>query len=281
MNKIHITNLILTELLSLQWDAFYPSSITITVFIITSVAVLYFLFPKVRFLKKYKSEYIAQSEAIKLERQRISEELHDELGSGLSAVKLYAELAAKNNAEITELGELNDMINDISVKINDIIWTTSTENDQFDNVIFYIQDQLAKLFRHSAINFESILPEEIPFLRIKSESRRDIYLLAKEIAHNTLKHSQAEKVILEIIISPEVITLMIKDDGKGFDPVAKEKAGMGLSSINNRVKRLNSSLTIENYKCTKVLINIPILDNFYPEIEVPKSTYIFSFWNKN
>jgi len=196
-------------------------------------------------------------------------------------VKLYSELTTKKYAEISEIAELNEMIHDISVKINDIIWTTSTENDQFDSVIFYIQEQLAKLFRHSHINFESILPEEIPFLRIKSESRRNFYLLAKEIAHNSLKHSHAEKISLEISLSDENITLIIKDDGQGFDPVAKEKAGMGLASINHRVARLNGNLTIENYKGTKVIVIVPISDNFYPEVIFNEDKYTFSFWKRD
>ena len=233
--------------------------------IITSalLMLIWILLPKNMVWKKHKSEYIEQSTAIKLERQRISEELHDELGSGLSAVKLYSELATKNNNEIVELKELSDMIKELSVKINDIIWTTSTENDQFDSVIFYMQEQLSKLFKHSNIHFESNLPDLIPFLQIKSESRRDFYLMAKEIAHNALKHSLATRILFEIEILNDTIVLVIKDNGKGFDPLTNGNAGMGLASINNRVKRLDGALKIENYKGTKVRVEIPISGNFY------------------
>jgi len=248
--------------------------------ILVSMIVVLIFFPKNKFLRKYKSEYLAQSQAIKLERQRISEELHDELGSGLSAIKLYSELLSKNHTEIPELKEINMMIKDISIKINDIIWTTSTENDQFDSVIFYIDEQLAKLFKHSDINFKSKLPEHIPFLKIKSESRRNFYLLAKEIAHNTLKHSNASKVSLELMIAEDMITLVIKDNGKGFDPISNGNVGMGLSNIRLRVKRLNGSLTIENYKGSKVTVNMPISDNFYQEIKKANPTFFSRLLDK-
>ncbi|AZI25186.1 hypothetical protein EA772_07425 [Pedobacter sp. G11] len=228
-----------------------------------------------------KNEYIEQSKAIKLERQRISSELHDELGSGLSAIKLYSELASKKRSEIHEFRELNEMIKDISTKINDIIWTTSTENDQLDSVIFFIQEQLSKLFRYSDIKFSSALPEYIPQLKTKSESRRDLYLLAKEIAHNALKHSEADIISLNISIFKENITIVIKDNGNGFDPLKVGNVGMGLKNINTRVKRLNGTLTIENYKGTKISVSIPILNNFYKEVsngEINKPT---KWWRMN
>lgn len=258
---------------------FVPWLIAIMIFFALLIVIVT-LSPKSRFLKKHKSEYLAQSQAIKLERQRISEELHDELGSGLAAIKLYSDLLTKKHTEIVEIKEINEMINEISLKINDIIWTTSTENDHLDNLIFYINDQLAKLFKHSNIIFKSILPENIPTLKIKSESRRNFYLLAKEIAHNALKHSNATKISMEITVSEEIITLIIKDNGKGFDPLAKSNVGMGLTNIHARIKRLNGVLTIENYRGTKVLVTVPILDNFYTEVRKEKQSRISRIWNK-
>ena len=157
------------------------------------------------------------------------------------------------------------MVKEISSKINDIIWTTSTENDRLDSVIFYIQEQIGKLLKHSDIKFTSELPEIIPELKIKSESRRDFYLLSKEIAHNALKHAHASEISLHILIINEVIVMNIRDNGKGFDPFVIKNNGMGLSNINHRIARLGGSLTIENYKGTKVIVNIPIIGNFYDE----------------
>ena len=66
-------------------------------------ATVYILLKKYNPISDQKNEYKAQSQAIKMERQRISSELHDELGSGLSAIKLYSELAARNKPEIAEI----------------------------------------------------------------------------------------------------------------------------------------------------------------------------------
>lgn len=270
MSSLTLTNgiyfLLSTENLSLFYDH-WPFIIALIIFlpIITVIS-----FRKNKFFQRSKNEYLLESHAIKIERQRISAELHDELGSGLSAIKLFAELATQKHSEIEEFRDLNEMIKEISLKINDIIWTTSTENDQLDSVIFFMEEQLSKLFKHSPIVFKSKMPEVIPFLKIRSESRRNFYLLAKEIGHNTLKHSNATKISMELNINDEAIILMIKDNGKGFDPLGKSKVGMGLSNMNSRVKRLNGQLTIENYKGTKITVSIPIVDNFYQHFNETK-----------
>ncbi|MCX2473251.1 histidine kinase [Pedobacter sp. MC2016-05] len=255
-----------TENFSILYDH-WPFILSLIIFLPLLTIVI---FRKNKFFLRYKNEYLLESQAIKIERQRISAELHDELGSGLSAIKLFAELATQKHSDIVEFKELNEMIKEISLKINDIIWTTSTENDQLDSVIFYMEEQLSKLFKHSAIIFKSKMPELIPFLKIRSESRRNFYLLAKEIGHNTLKHSKATKVSMELNINDETISLIIKDNGKGFDPVGKSKVGMGLSNMNSRVKRLNGQLTIENYKGTKITVSFPIADNFYQQLDETK-----------
>ncbi|WP_316796896.1 sensor histidine kinase [Pedobacter agri] len=248
---VHISSFQIAVLLSILLSSI------IAIYLILS------LFRRRKFGASYRNEYFAQSQSIKLERQRISSELHDELGSGLSAIKLYAELSTKRRPEIEELLTLNIMIKEISVKINDIIWTTSTENDQLDVVLFYIQEQIHQMFKFTEINVESNLPEVIPVLKIKSESRRDIYLLAKEIAHNSLKHAHANTIYFSVSLTQETLSLTIRDDGEGFDPLTSKSNGMGLTNMKVRAERLKAKLTIENYKGTKIIINIPFEGNFY------------------
>ena len=234
-----------------------------SVIIVLIGIIIYILLKNRTYRNKFDSKYSAQNEFIKLERQRISGEIHDEVGSGLSAIKLYAELSARNKPNIEEVRQLSDMINDISEKINEVIWSTNSDNDSLINIIYYIEEQIRKLFEHSGIKFEGNLPNDIPEITIKSQSRRDFYLLAKEIAHNAIKHSQATEVKLNIDISNGIILLNIKDNGLGFDPNSKKVKGMGLSNIKLRTQKLKGTLKIENYKGTAILVKIPIDKNVF------------------
>ncbi|WP_165501364.1 sensor histidine kinase [Pedobacter psychrodurus] len=198
---------------------------------------------------------------IKAERDRISGEIHDDIGSGLTAIKLYAEYAARTKPDIPELKNMEGMISDITVKIREIIWSSNTDSDNLESLIYFIDEQIRKLFEHTDIIFTSELPEFIPVIELESQSRRDCYLIAKEIGHNVLKHSQASEVKLLIELEKDQLIFSIKDNGIGFDPAGQKSTGLGMENIRIRTERLKAGLIIENYRGTRIRINIPMKHN--------------------
>ncbi|MCX2574866.1 sensor histidine kinase [Pedobacter sandarakinus] len=223
-----------------------------------------FIFLTIRFYRlanRYKKRFINQNKLIKAERDRISSEIHDEIGSGLTGLKLYSEISARLRPEIGELKTIDTMIREISLKIKEIIWSSNANSDYLESLIYFIEEQVRKLFEHTPIKFRAELPEIIPHLELESQSRRDCYLIAKEIAHNVVKHAQATEVLLLIEIEKEQLILSIKDNGIGFDPANVKSSGMGINNIKTRTERLKAGLIIENYKGTRMRINIPMKHN--------------------
>ncbi|TCD01984.1 hypothetical protein EZ449_19500 [Pedobacter frigidisoli] len=212
-------------------------------------------------LSTYKDKLNFQNEFIKSERERISGEIHDEIGSGLTALKLYTELASRTRPDVEEMQKIRGMVNEVSEKINEIIWSTNAQSDELEDLLYYIEGQIRKLFELTTISFSSELPELIPNYVINSQSRKECYLLVKEIAHNILKHAAATKVKLTIDIDNDNLLISIKDDGIGFDPDKSEGLGKGLHNIRQRTDRLKGTLIIESYKGTLVNIKIPLKVN--------------------
>jgi len=211
--------------------------------------------------KKLKRKYKNQAVLIKAERDRISGELHDEIGSGLTAIKLYAEHAARLRPDVAELKVVERMISESALKIREIIWSSNTDSDHLESLIYFIDEQIRKLFDHTNITFSAVLPESIPAIELESQSRRDCYLIAKEIGHNVLKHANASTVKLLIEVEKDQLILSIKDNGIGFDPGHHKSSGVGMENIRIRAERLKAGLIIENYKGTRVRINIPLKYN--------------------
>lgn len=211
--------------------------------------------------RKYQRKYKNQAVLIKNERDRISGELHDEIGSGLTAIKLYAEHASRSRPDIPELGELEGLVSETAVKIREIIWSSNTDSDNLESLIYFIDEQIKKLFEHTDIIFSSDLPEYIPLIELESQSRTDCYLIVKEIAHNILKHANASTARLLIEIEKDQLIVSLKDNGIGFDPALQKSAGVGMDNIRVRAERLRAGLIIENYKGTRVRINIPMKHN--------------------
>ncbi|RZL39897.1 MAG: hypothetical protein EOO93_31595, partial [Pedobacter sp.] len=218
--------------------------------------------------------YIEQKKYIDAERQRISSEMHDEIGAGLSAIKLFSEVASKNRKDVDEIRQINVMINEMADKINEIIWSTNAESDNLESLFDFIEGQSRKLFEHSSITFTASMPNDIPDVIITSQIRRNNYLLIKEVVHNALKHSKATTVHLGISISNGLVIYSIKDNGIGFDPNVTKINAMGLSNIKLRIERLKGSLIIENYKGTGILIKIP-LEGMIMKFEKKRFGWIF------
>ncbi|MCZ4244155.1 sensor histidine kinase [Pedobacter punctiformis] len=239
-------------------EKWWPEILIFTGFILLLAYVVY------RNYAFSKSKYFEQQKFIKLERQRISGEIHDEIGAGISAIKLYAELATKKREDVDEIKQINIMINELALKINEIVWSTNAESDDLESLLYYIEEQTRNLFKHSEIIFEASIPQNIPNLAMDSQSRRNCYLLVKEVAHNTIKHSKAKKVKLEIVIQNGIIIFSIKDDGIGFDPNLTKINSMGLTNVKQRIEKLKGELVIENYKGTEILIRIPLEGNVAP-----------------
>lgn len=231
---------------------------TVFVFVCISAMLSYILISYNINELNLKKAFVAQQESIKLERQRISSEIHDDIGSGLFAIQLFADLATKKRNDVAEIGQINEMVIGMADKIREIIWSTNAENDNLENLLYYIQFQVTRLFEYSGINFTSTIPDDIVTLTVSSQSRKNIFLIVKELAHNAIKHSKATDVDLTITIDDALLVFMLKDNGIGFNPAVKKMQAMGLENIKQRLAQLNGSLLVKNENGTLVIVKIPM-----------------------
>lgn len=221
--------------------------------------IIFYLTKKNTKLKKYSQDiFLQQQQFLRQERQRISGEIHDDIGSGLFAIQLFADLASKKRTDVEEIKQISEMVNEMSEKINEIIWSTNTESDHLENLLYYIEHQTIKLFEYTEINFAPNFPLNAPDLVINSQSRRNIYLLVKEIVYNAIKHARATHVSLNVTISNGLLIFEIKDNGIGFNPNEVRQNARGLKNIKARIEKLEGNLIVENYKGTIVMVKIPL-----------------------
>ncbi|HEY9362307.1 MAG TPA: histidine kinase, partial [Chitinophagaceae bacterium] len=133
--------------------------------------------------------YKAQQE----ERNRISVDMHDELGSGITAIRLMSEIAKKKmtGAIPKEIDRISNSANDLLNKMNAIIWSMNSRNDTVDNLVSYIRTYALEYFENTTIVTRVNSPEEIPCTELTGDKRRNIFLCVKETLNNLVKHSQA------------------------------------------------------------------------------------------
>lgn len=253
------TTLSFTSLLEQVIVVLYQFSVqNIVILTLISVLFCYVFFNFYNARRVYLKKILRQKQFIRAERQRISAEIHDEIGSGLTALKLYTELAVRRNPDVEEISKIDLMIGEVSSKIDEIVWSTDSTGDYLDNLIYFMSDKIKMLFIHSKIDFKCELPQHIPSRIVDGHTRRECYLLVKEIAHNALKHSEAKEVSLTIAIHIDELLIAVKDNGKGFDLNQTGYSGMGMKNIKSRTERLNGNIIVENYKGTQVYLRVPL-----------------------
>ena len=190
------------------------------------------------------------------ERNRISAEMHDDLGAGITTIRLYSELAKKRmgNKVIPEIEKISSSANELINNMNTIIWTMSSSNDSLHNMIAYLRNYALEYFEDTGINCIINVEENIPDTIVIGERRRNVFLVIKEILNNIIKHAQATEVKITLKIENGYLALEIHDNGIGINLDNLRKFGNGLINIKKRMEEMQIEFTIANKHGTIVTL---------------------------
>jgi signal transduction histidine kinase len=207
--------------------------------------------------RKLESKVDEIQRAIIEERRRISSELHDDLGTNLSAIALMSGVMKQDLH--TERAERISIIAQQSLdKINEIVWSLNPKNDNLDNLIVFIRKYAMEYFEPTTIRCTVKLPNEIPNSLIKGEHRRNVFFAVKEALYNIIKHAEATEVELIFSVKNNVLFVVIHDNGRGIPVGELNRFGNGLNNMQNRMKNINGNFNIENHEGTKITITVPV-----------------------
>jgi len=182
------------------------------------------------------------------ERNRISADMHDDLGAGMTSIRLYSELAKGRfkDSVVPELDKISSSANELIDNMNAIIWSMSSNNDSLQNMIAYIRSYSIEYLENTGIKPLVTIPENVPDLVINGTIRRNIFLVIKEALQNVVKHSNATEVVITMSKEPEGFSLVIHDNGKGIDFENLRPHSNGLKNMQKRMQDINLDFKIEN-----------------------------------
>ncbi|MFN0275118.1 MAG: tetratricopeptide repeat protein [Chitinophagales bacterium] len=195
-------------------------------------------------------------------RNNIALDLHDEVGSSLSSIKMLSEIASLQNENKGQLDEILKKINsnakETAEKMHDIIWMINPKHDQLENILERMEKFLFEMCSPKGIRFE--FKKDIKeILKLNMQQRKDLLLIFKEAVNNAVKYANAKKITAEIIHANHHIQLTIQDDGKGFDSNVIQP-GNGLDNMKVRTTELKGSIQIESKPGagTNISVRIPL-----------------------
>lgn len=207
---------------------------------------------------------LEKQKAVLEERERISKDIHDDLGSGLSKISILSELAqhSGNTDDFTrrQLEKISASSHELIDNMGDLIWLNNPANDSLLKLFSHMREHLSAVFEGTGIQFKISLPDIHGDVPVASQWRRNIFLAAKEAVHNIVKHANANAASLEVVYEGHFLKMKIADDGKGFLAEEKKHAGYGLTNIRGRVESCGGTLKIDSGpgKGTVLWIELPL-----------------------
>lgn len=212
--------------------------------------------------------YLEQEKAInqkmlmteEAERKRISRELHDDIGAGLTRITLMSDVAKnKTHVSAKEIEEIAQTCRKLVGNMGEIVWSLNPENNSLELLIAFMREELHKLLEYAAINYSLLLPDFSNSIKLSNEQRRNILLVTKEAVNNAVKYSRAKNIIVDASLLNDNLNISITDDGCGFDEnTARE--GNGLRNIRQRINEINGSISFNSIKekGTNVQFSVPV-----------------------
>ena len=191
------------------------------------------------------------------ERNRISADMHDDLGSGITAIRLYSELAKSRIGEeaVPEMQKISSSANELLNNMNAIIWTMNSSNDSLENMVAYIRSYAQEYLDNTGIECRFDIEETLPEMAVSGQIRRNVFLVIKETLNNILKHSKATVVHIRFFKKYDGLSLTIHDNGVGIDFSNLRRFGNGLNNMKKRMEEMNIDFSIVNSKGTLVILH--------------------------
>jgi signal transduction histidine kinase len=183
---------------------------------------------------------LKREEALHHERARISRDIHDDLGNGLSVVATLSELAhadVEKESAHKRLDQIYDVANELARNVDEIVWAVNPVNDGWEPFISYFEQYTEYFLGNSSLRFHFVRPADLDDVKVASKNRHHLLLAVREAIGNILKHSGANQVSIVMVIKGPLLEIAVTDDGVGFDP-AKD-AGVGHNGLKNMERRMN------------------------------------------
>ncbi len=182
-------------------------------------------------------------------RNRISADLHDEIGSSISGIDILGTMIRRNlpadHPSESMVARIVSEARQVSSALDDIVWSINPTNDGMGNLIPRINRYAAELFEASGIQYEITMSDGLERLNLSMEKRQDFYLIAKEAVNNLVKHAHATQARLTIRHEQAQLHLIVWDNGRGFDTSTQTDRN-GLRNMHARAQQLGGRLHVSS-----------------------------------
>ena len=176
-------------------------------------------------------------------RERIAGDLHDEVGSNLGSIQMFADLAEGRSGTSDELKRIQRIAAETVSAVRDIVWLLRPTGDHRIGTVEHLRETSSIMLE--ALKWKFTANEEAWDLELPEESNRHLFLFFREALHNILRHAKAETVRIHAEKTGGKFRLVISDDGVGISAARLEKPATH-RALNQRAAALGAEFRVES-----------------------------------
>ena len=178
-------------------------------------------------------------------RTQISSDLHDDVGTILSAMAFQTEILEleQDPSEKDKFKKITDMSRLALGRMRDTVWAIDSRKDNAESLVDRMEDFLFDVFEGQEIDYtfnKSILSKD---LKIRPDIRQTVYLVFKEAVTNALKHSTGDQINIALDLTGKGFGLTVHDNG-AVDTSTIKKSGLGLSNMQARAEKIDADFSL-------------------------------------
>ena len=184
--------------------------------------------------------------AVDAERSRIASDVHDDLGGSFSSINALSQRALKyasDEAQAVRIKKLATVAESTSTRLREVIWAMDSRNDTSERLGIYLRRTSTQFLEQNDMrhNFKLELKEKAATIR--AEKRRAVTLVLKEVLHNAIKHSGAQRIDIDLLQAENFSIRIEEVGGAGFDiDDALNRGGHGVFNMHKRLKEVGGKI---------------------------------------
>jgi len=188
-------------------------------------------------------------------RSRISQDIHDDISSGLTKISWMSELvkvkATKNNLEEIHpaLEKIIRVSRDTIGKLGEIIWATNPSHDNLESMLAYMRNYISDYLEGTPFAVNIAFDEAEAIIHVNPEFIRNLFLIMKEALHNAVKYSGASRIEVAFKLEPDChYSFEVSDNGVGMKEKPQQGSGNGMLNVKKRAEAIHARLEVESGK---------------------------------
>ncbi len=189
---------------------------------------------------------VEHQRAMEQERARIAQDLHDELGSGITEISMLVTVAesASGAGPGRPLEEIGDRARQMVTALDEIVWAMNPKHDSLMSLVSYSCLYADRLLKLANIACQLKGAVNLPDRAVSSVHRHEFFLAFKEAITNVIRHSGATEVRLGVRLIGSRLRLSIADNGRGLATAARTRGGDGLVNMRTRLEKMGGRFEI-------------------------------------